>query len=250
MTLPLPQLGSDPRAAFPPVEEALAQPDGLLAFGGDLSPERFLNAYANGIFPWYSDGEPILWWSPSQRAVFPTDGVRLPSRLRRRLRNSGWTVRADTAFDRVVAGCAAPRAGQSGTWITAAMRTAYAQLHALGIAHSIEVYDGDALVGGLFGLSFGALFCGDSMYSERSGASSLALAALATRLRGWGWPIIDAQVPNAHTRRLGVETWPREDYIAAVRRLRERPWQPGNWRERFGVVDAAEACALPAGEPD
>ena len=172
MTLHLPQLAPDPRAPFPPVDMALEEPDGLLAFGGDLAPQRFLNAYAHGIFPWYSDGEPILWWSPSRRAVFGTDRVRVPSRLRRRLRNSGWTVRADTAFAEVVAGCAAPRGAQSGTWITADMQASYNALHALGIAHSIEVFDGETLVGGLFGLSFGQLFCGDSMYSAESGASS------------------------------------------------------------------------------
>ena len=122
MTLRLPELSRDPHAPFPPVDTALADPDGLLAFGGDLSAQRFLNAYRAGIFPWFSEGEPILWWSPARRAVFRTDGVHLPSRLRRRLRNSGWTVRADTAFGQVVDGCAAPRHGESGTWITAGMR--------------------------------------------------------------------------------------------------------------------------------
>ena len=155
MTLRLPELPSDPHAPFPPVDTALADPDGLLAFGGDLSPVRFLNAYRSGIFPWFSAGEPILWWSPSRRAVFRSDGVSLPSKLRRRLRNSGWTVRADTAFAQVVAGCAAPRRGQSGgTWITAGMVEAYNALHRLGHAHSIEVFDGGRLVGGVFGLSF------------------------------------------------------------------------------------------------
>ena len=242
MTLRLPQLGPEAGAPFPPVDWALDEPDGLLAFGGDLSPERFLNAYGNGIFPWFSDGEPILWWSPSRRAVFRTDGVRLHGRLRRKLRNSGWTVRADTAFAQVVAGCAAPRNGQPGTWITADMQAAYNALHALGIAHSIEVFEGETLIGGLFGLAFGQVFCGDSMYSHRPGASSLALVVLAARLREWGWPIIDAQVPNAHTRSLGVDTWPRDDYIAAVLRLREMPWQPGSWTGRFGEVAARDAC--------
>ena len=249
MSLRLPQLGADPQAPFPPLDWALDEPDGLLAFGGDLAPERFLNAYASGIFPWYSEGEPILWWSPSRRAVFRTAGVRLPSRLRRKLRNSGWVVRADTAFAQVVEGCAAPRAGQAGTWITADMQAAYNALHALGIAHSIEVFDGDALVGGLFGLSFGNLFCGDSMYSRAPGASSLALAALAKRLHGWGWPIIDAQVPNAHTRSLGVETWRREAYVAEVIRLRALPWAPERWTARFGECGAAQACTPPAGKP-
>ena len=245
MTLRIPQLPADPDAPFPPLEQALADPDGLLAFGGDLSPTRFLNAYRGGIFPWFSEGEPILWWSPSRRAVFRTDGVRLPSRLRRKLRGSGWVVRADTEFAQVVAGCAAPRAGQSGgTWITADMQAAYNALHALGHAHSIEVFDGARLVGGVFGLSFGRMFCGDSMYSLESGASSLALAALAFRLRGWGWPIIDAQVPNAHTRSLGVETWRREDYLPALEAVRDAPASPGNWAVRFGEL-AANAVVAP-----
>ena len=244
MNLHLFELDAHPAAPFPPVELALAEPDGLLAMGGDLSPTRFLNAYRNGIFPWFSDGEPILWWSPSQRAVFRSDGVHLSSRLRRRLRNSGWTVRADSAFAEVVAGCAAPRDGQAGgTWITRAMQAAYLQLHRLGHAHSVEVFDGGGrLVGGLFGLSFGHMFCGDSMYSLESGASSLALAGLAHRLRGWGWPLIDAQVPNPHTRRLGVETWPRAAYLEALAGLRDRPAAAGPWRERFG--DGAAAALL------
>ena len=244
MSIRIPELHPDPGSPFPPVESALADPDGLLAFGGDLSPQRFLNAYANGIFPWFSEGEPILWWSPMRRAVFRTDCVRLASKRRRKLRGSGWSVRADTAFAEVVAGCAAPRGDQAGTWITADMQRAYGELHRLGIAHSIEVFDGKRLIGGLFGLSFGHMFCGDSMYSLESGASSLALAALASRLHGWGWPIIDAQVPNSHTRSLGVETWQRPDYIATVQRLRELPWQPGSWTRRFGET-AADAALSP-----
>lgn len=240
MRLPVPWLTADPEVPFPPPERALAEPDGLLAAGGDLSPARFLNAYRSGIFPWFSEDEPILWWSPSRRAVFRTDGVHLSTRLRRRLRNSGWSVRADTAFAAVVDGCAAPRDGQSGTWITAGMRAAYLQLHRLGHAHSIEVFDaGGRLVGGLFGLAFGHVFCGDSMYSAESGASSLALAILAQQLHGWGWPLIDAQVPNAHTRRLGVDAWPRADYLAALAQLRDLPLAPGDWRERFGTWPAA-----------
>ena len=245
MSLRIFELDADPASPFPPVELALAEPDGLLAFGGDLSPRRFLNAYRGGIFPWFSEGEPILWWSPARRAVFRTDGVRLSSRLRRHLRNSGWTVRADTAFERVVDGCAAPRDGESGTWITAGMREAYVALHRLGIAHSIEVFAGERLVGGVFGLSFGRMFCGDSMYSAESGASSLALAALAMRLREWGWPIIDAQVPNAHTRSLGVETWRRGDYLRVLAGLRDAPAEPGPWSDRFGVIPASGLCARP-----
>lgn len=240
-------LGASADAPFPPAEWALAEPDGLLAWGGDLSPPRFLRAYRSGIFPWFSEGEPILWWSPSQRAVFRTDAVHLSSRLRRRLRNSGWSVRADTAFAAVVAGCAAPRRGQTGTWITAGMQAAYRELHRQGHAHSIEVFDRDGrLLGGLFGLAFGRMFCGDSMYSAESGASSLALAMLARRLQGWDWPLIDAQVPNAHTRRLGVQAWPRAAYLAALTELRDAPGMPGTWRDAFGEWPAyslAEAVA-------
>lgn len=245
MTLRVFELGADPQAPFPPVELALAEPDGLLAVGGDLSPVRFLNAYRSGIFPWFSEGEPILWWSPSRRAVFRTDGVHLPRRLQRRLRNSGWVVRADSAFADVVAGCAAPRGGQSGgTWITAGMQAAYLALHRLGHAHSIEVFDrNERLVGGLFGLSFGHVFCGDSMYSAESGASSLALAMLARCLHDWGWPLLDAQVPNPHTLRLGVETWPRAEYLAALACLRDLPSVPGSWQERFGRWPASELAA-------
>jgi leucyl/phenylalanyl-tRNA--protein transferase len=209
--------------------------------GGDLSPTRFLAAYRSGIFPWFSDDEPILWWSPSQRAVFRSDGVHLPTRLRRQLRQRHWNVRANTAFAQVVAGCAAPRAGQAGTWITTAMQAAYLRLHALGHAHSIEVFDqNNRLMGGLFGLSFGHLFCGDSMYSLESGASSLALAALAKRLHHWGWPLIDAQVPNPHTQRLGVDIWPRARYLAALGELRDLPNDPAHWQTQFGEWPARD----------
>lgn len=228
------QLDPAPDAPFPPVEMALRDPDGLLAIGGDLSPTRMLQAYRRGIFPWYSEGEPILWWSPSQRAVFRSDGVHLSRRLRRQLHHSGWMVRADTRFDAVVRGCMATRPGQHGTWITPELHAAYLQLHALGHAHSIEVHADGALIGGVLGLSIGRMFCGDSMFSLRSGASSLALATLARRLHDWGWPCIDAQVPNAHTRRLGVETWPRADYLATLAKVRDLPGQTGSWTQAFG----------------
>ena len=240
MSLRLPQLSADPGAPFPPAKSALAQPDGLLAFGGDLSPQRLLNAYRSGIFPWYSEDEPILWWSPSQRAVFRTDAIHLSTRLRRSLRDSNWVVRMDTAFEEVIAACAtAPRAGQAGTWITPAMQRAYLALHQLGHAHSIEVFDGARLVGGLYGLAVGKMFCGESMYSAESGASSVALATLARHLHPRGWPLIDAQVPNAHTRRLGVETWTRSEYLQALAGLRDCDAPTGNLAEAFGEVLAS-----------
>lgn len=241
MSLRIPQLDDDPTAPFPPVARALAEPDGLLAFGGDLSPQRLLNAYRNGIFPWFSEHEPPLWWSPSRRAVFRTDGVRLSSRRQRALRKSTLVVRADTCFRAVIEACAhMPRPGQSGgTWITDGMIEAYVELHRLGHAHSIEVFDGDQLVGGLYGLAVGRMFCGESMFSAQSGASAIALAVLARRLHGWGWPLIDAQVPNDHTRQLGVETWPRSAYLQALDGLRDGPEPAGGWTRRFGEMPAA-----------
>ena len=245
MSLILPQLSPDPGAPFPPSEAALLEPDGLLAFGGDLSPPRLTSAYRNGIFPWYSDGEPILWWSPSERALFRTEAVDLPTRLRRTLRRSSWVVRADTLFDDVIAACAnAPRAGQRGTWITPAMQRGYRELHRLGYAHSIEVFDGTHLVGGLYGVAVGRMFCGESMFSAASGASTVALVALAQFLHGRGWPLIDAQVPNEHTRRLGVETWPRSAYLRALADLRDADEAAVSWTSAFGEF-AARGLAIP-----
>ncbi len=234
-------LGDDPGAPFPPVSRALREPDGLLAAGGDLSPGRLLDAYAHGIFPWYSEGQPILWWSPDPRMLFRTGTVHLSSRFRRGLRRSDWQVRADTAFDDVIDACAcAPRAGQAGTWITAAMRDAYVALHRLGHAHSVEVFDGARLVGGLYGVAIGRMFFGESMVSIASGGSKVALAALAHRLRQWGWPLVDAQVENAHLLRLGAESWPRARFIAAIDALCRRPAEPGAWTTRFGTLPARD----------
>ena len=241
MNRPLPVLlGGDPRAPFPDPETALREPEGLLAVGGDLAPERLLNAYADGIFPWYSEGQPLLWWSPDPRTVFATDGVRLSSRFRRQLRGSDWTVTADRDFEAVVLACAtAPRGGQHGTWITPAMRAAYAGLHALGHAHSIEVRDGGgALVGGLYGVALGRMFFGESMFSHASGGSKLALAGLAHVLHGWGWPLLDAQLDNPHLSSLGAQAWPRARFLSEVRRLVALPGRPGPWTAGFGVVPA------------
>src|SRR5690554_5000788 len=157
-----PLLSPDPQAPFPPAGSALREPDGLLAIGGDLSPARLLNAYRHGIFPWYSQGQPILWWSPDPRMLFRSDGVRLSRRFRRSLRRSGWELRADTAFAHVVDACAtAPRRGQDGTWITRPMREAYLELHRLGHAHSVEVFDGPDLAGGIYGVAVGRMFFGE-----------------------------------------------------------------------------------------
>lgn len=229
-----------PDAPFPPAETALRDPDGLLAIGGDLSPVRLLNAYAAGVFPWFSEGQPLLWWSPDPRMVFRTDGVHLSARFRRTLRASRWTVRADTCFDAVIAACAAsPRPGQDGTWITDGMRDAYAALHRLGHAHSVEVFDGEQLVGGIYGVAIGRMFFGESMFSAASGGSKVALAALAHRLAQWGWPLIDAQVENDHLLSMGAEHWPRERFLALVREQVRMDAAVGSWTTGFGEMAAA-----------
>lgn len=251
MSLRLPWLSSDPDAPFPPVETALRDPDGLLAAGGDLSSGRLLNAYRRGIFPWFSEGEPILWWSPDPRIVFRTDGVHLTRRFRRQLRGSGWVARADTAFADVVTACAAtPRPGQSGTWITADMRQAYAELHRLGHAHSVEVFDdGDRLVGGIYGVAIGRMFFGESMVSLVTGGSKAALAALAFRLREWGWPLIDAQVENPHLLRMGGERRLRTRFMAEIGPLTAAAGRIGSWRDAFGTLSLVDLPHDASGDP-
>lgn len=242
MTRQLPwRLADAPDAPFPPAETALRQPDGLLAVGGDLHPLRLLNAYAGGIFPWFSEGEPILWWSPDPRMVFRTDGVHLSSRFRRQLRGSSWEVTADTAFSQVMRACAsAPRPGQEGTWISPAMVDAYSQLHDLGFAHSFEVWDRQTLVGGIYGVAIGAMFFGESMFSGASGGSKVALAALARTLHGWGWPLIDAQVENPHLLRMGAEHLPRAPFLQQVRSAVQAPGREAAWTQLVGRVPATD----------
>lgn len=215
------------------------EPRGLLAIGGDLSPTRLLNAYRHGIFPWFSDGQPILWWSPDPRMVFRTGAVKLSSRFRRSLKTSTWQVRADSAFAAVVAACAqTPRPGQRGTWINAHMIDAYIDLHRLGHAHSVEVFDGDRLVGGIYGVAIGRMFFGESMFSGVSGGSKVALAALACRLHEWNWPLIDAQVENDHLLSLGARHVSRIDFLAQVAALSVVDEPEGSWTQRFGSLPA------------
>ncbi len=211
---PRPALLSRDDLRFPP--QSLAQPSGLLAIGGDLSVPRLLAAYAQGIFPWYSEGEPLLWWAPDPRCVFDTARTLPHRRFARTLRGLSWTLSADRAFDRVIAACAAPRAGQHGTWITPAMRRAYLRLHQLGYAHSFEVWDDAQLVGGLYGVASGGMFSGESMFSARGGGSKVALYAACRALAAWGMPLLDAQVANAHTLALGAIEMPRAEFIGAL----------------------------------
>jgi leucyl/phenylalanyl-tRNA--protein transferase len=232
-------LDAAPDAPFPPARRALREPNGLLAAGGDLSPTRLLNAYRHGIFPWFNEGEPILWWCPDPRVVFDTASFRLAPRFRRTLRASGWTLRADTDFDGVMRACAkAPRPGQDGTWIGPSMLAAYSELHRLGHAHSVEVYSGERMVGGIYGVAIGRMFFGESMFSAESGGSKVALAGLARALSGWGWPLIDAQVENPHLLSLGAELWPRGQFLQATAQLVDQPEPPGHWTARFGELPA------------
>lgn len=235
------QLGKAADAPFPPAELALQEPQGLLAVGGDLSPVRLLNAYAGGIFPWFSEGQPLLWWSPDPRMVFETRTFQLASRFRRSLRRSDWQVRADTAFAAVMQACAnSPRPGQDGTWITAGMCEAYLELHRLGYAHSIEVFQGEELVGGIYGVAIGRMFFGESMFSRRSGGSKVALAALARQLQQWGWPLIDAQVENDHLLSLGATHLPRKHFLQTIATLTRTPETPGQWTDRFAAFPASQ----------
>ncbi len=228
----LPRLDPDPAAPFPPAERARTEPDGLLAWGGDLSPQRLMNAYRHGIFPWFSEGDPILWWSPDPRTVFDTGALHLSRRFRRELRRLEWELRLDSAFSNVVAACAdTPRPGQNGTWITAPMRQAYQQLHQLGHAHSLEVFENGTLVGGIYGVMAGNVFCGESMFSHRSGASKLALAALCRLLHDHGTGWLDAQMHTPHLATLGARQLARRDYLAILRQPDPSgALPPDNWQ--------------------
>lgn len=215
--LPWLEPGADPDA-FPPADEALDEPPGLLAAGGDLSVERLLAAYRRGIFPWYSPGQPILWWCPDPREVlFPQQFHRSRS-LTRRERRGDFEIRMDQAFAEVVGACAAPRARERGTWITPEMQAAYEQLHERGYAHSIEVWRDERLVGGVYGVRLGAVFFGESMFSREPDGSKLALSALATRSESLGLQLIDCQMPSPHLASLGSRTLPREEFLALLAR--------------------------------
>ena len=229
---------------FPPVESALREPDGLLAAGGDLSPERLLDAYRHGIFPWYSRGEAILWWSPDPRTVFATDRIHVSARMQRWLRQCDWTIHADAAFADVMRACAAPRRHQPTTWITAEMFDAYCRLHELGYAHSVEVRDATShLVGGIYGVAIGRMFFGESMFSAETNGSKVALIGLCHVLRGWGFPLLDAQVASKHLSTIGAFAMPRSTFVAHVADACAKPFPAGSWRERWPAPAARElAC--------
>ena len=208
----IPILSTNPASPFPPTDQALDTPQGLLAVGGDLSPTRLVNAYRHGIFPWYSDDQPILWWSPAPRCVIYPGAVHISRRLRRHYNQGHYSVTADRAFPTVIEACAAPRRDQDETWITTEMKSAYIQLHEVGIAHSVEVYTGDELVGGIYGLALGNVFFGESMFSEKENTSKIALVALCSQLQQWGFTLLDCQVSNPHLLSMGAEEISRQDF--------------------------------------
>ena len=216
------------RLAFPPPE--LAEESGLLAVGGDLRPERLLLGYHLGIFPWYHEGLPILWYSPDPRMVLEADRLVIGRSLRKAMRRAPYRITLDTAFGQVIRACAeVPRPDQDGTWITSDMLEAYGELHRLGYAHSVEAWSGDELVGGLYGVSLGAAFFGESMFARAPDASKIAFVTLVEQLRRWDIPLIDCQVHTEHLERFGAEEWPRERFLARLARALERPTRPGPW---------------------
>lgn len=214
----LPELSTDP-GWFPAPASALAEPDGLLAFGGDLSPQRLTAAYHQGIFPWFSEDGPLLWWSPAIRAVFEPGSLNAGRSLCKDWQKHQYHFSCDLAFAEVVAGCAAPRPNQPGTWISAEIRAAYQQLHHQGIAHSIEVWLQDELVGGLYGLQIGHLFCGESMFNRVPNAAKLALVQLQQYLQSFDLGWIDCQLPNPFLLQCGAQKMPRPDYLQLLHAL-------------------------------
>jgi leucyl/phenylalanyl-tRNA--protein transferase len=241
MHLPWLEPGAAP--TFPPPESALLDPPGLLAAGGDLSIQRLVAAYRQGIFPWYEDGQPILWWCPEPRAVLFPERLRISRSLRKRIRSRCYEVSFDRAFEEVIAGCAAPRGDSRGTWITEEMASAYQALHRAGFAHSVEVWSGGQLVGGLYGVAIGRVYFGESMFSRATDASKVGFATLVRHLRAWGYTLIDCQIPNPHLASLGAETVPRSHFLRHLERDTARAGHPNPWR----VDPALDASEPPTG---
>lgn len=224
----------DPSSDFPPTHSALSDPNGLLAVGGDLSTKRLVDAYTRGIFPWFSEGQPILWWTPSPRMVLNPQDLYINRSTRKFIKNTNLSVSGDLDFDAVMERCATvPRAGQEGSWITQEMLEAYQTLHQQHLAHSVEVWQDDELVGGLYGVAIGRVFFGESMFSLVSGASKLAFVTLAKNLQAWGYGLIDCQIHTDYLASFGAKEITREDFEqrlnALVTLAPRRRWQHGTW---------------------
>ncbi len=232
---------------FPPPESA--SPDGIVAVGAHPEPELLKVAYRQGIFPWPHRGLPLLWFSPDPRFVLVPQRAHLPRSLKKAMKRDAYRVRADTAFEDVMAGCSkVPRPGQAGTWITAAMRAGYAALHEDGVAHSIEAFDGDELVGGLYGVSFGRVFYGESMFARAPDASKVAFATLLAHLVSWGFDLVDCQTYTDHLARFGAEEWPRTRFLTTLEKALEGPTREGPWRFHLApseALDVLEAARVP-----
>ncbi|MGQ0751184.1 MAG: leucyl/phenylalanyl-tRNA--protein transferase [Betaproteobacteria bacterium] len=216
--------------SFPAVAKALREPNGLLAASADLPVPRLVAAYRQGIFPWYSEGQPVLWWSPDPRMVLFPDEFRMSRSLRKRLRRRDYAIRTDVAFEAVMRACAAPRLDQSGTWITDHMIGAYGALHREGYAHSVETWIGDTLAGGLYGVAIGRMFYGESMFAHASDASKIALAHLVRQLARWNYGMIDCQMQTAHLASFGAREIPRADFMRRLRELVNYAASPDEWR--------------------
>lgn len=235
MTIYLPPL-SDDLHLFPNVEQALTDPDGLLAMGGDLNPQRIFNAYRNGIFPWFSAGEPILWWSPSERATLSPDDLHISKSMKRFINKQSMKITVNHCFKQVVAACAQPRVTQSETWISKEMSDAYVELHKLGVAHSIEVWFEEKLVGGLYGVCVGKIFCGESMFSQMNNSSKLAFIALNQHFKKMGGTVIDCQMQTPHLESLGVKITSRAAFIEKLTANREQPVNKGCWDKQSILI--------------
>jgi leucyl/phenylalanyl-tRNA--protein transferase len=225
---------NNPNEEFPPVEQAEQEPDGLLAIGGDLSSTRLLNAYRSGIFPWYNDGQPILWWSPDPRTVLYPDRLKVSRSLRKDIRNSNLNITIDQAFEDVINACAAPRQKQPDTWITHEMQQAYLNLFRQGDAHSVEVWEEEKLVGGLYGVAIGRLFFGESMFSSRNNASKIALLNLCEKLMAWGYELIDCQVYSEHLKSLGAEEIKRSEFSQLLIEYCSTQPHADSWQKESG----------------
>ncbi|QJP09015.1 leucyl/phenylalanyl-tRNA--protein transferase [Pseudomonas multiresinivorans] len=220
---------------FPPLDKALREPNGLLAAGGDLNPQRLIQAYRHGCFPWFQDGQPILWWSPDPRTVLFPEELHVSRSLAKFIRQQQYQVTIDQAFERVIHGCAGPRDYADGTWITTPMQDAYCQLHRLGVAHSAEAWQGNDLVGGLYGLAIGRLFFGESMFSRADNASKVAFVTLVQRMKAAGFVLIDCQMPTQHLHSFGARAISRGEFASYLRRhLDETPSQ--DWTSQADLL--------------
>lgn len=219
---------------FPSPHRALDEPNGLLAIGGDLDPRRLLTAYHSGIFPWYGAHQPILWWSPNPRALLRPDRLHVSRSLHKVLRRQEFELWLNRDFMAVVEACAAPRRDSEDTWITSELKAAYAVLHRAGHAHSVEVWQAGELIGGLYGISVGRVFCGESMFHRRTDASKLALIGLCRHFSAWGGELIDCQLQTEHLASLGVEEWSRQHFVQRLQQLRQFSLPAACWtRQRL-----------------